>query len=99
MTRRVAALVVAWGLLAALGPARLEALPPVCWSRLVFDKTCAGCGLTRGLAHLARGDLAAAKTAHPGTIPLATFALGLFLFGEPRRPRLRPLRRRNLPLR
>ena len=39
--------------------------PVFCLFRRGLDLPCPGCGLTRALAHLARGDLAAAVALHP----------------------------------
>jgi hypothetical protein len=39
-------------------------LPPSCAARAWFHRDCPGCGLTRSLIHLARGDWSAATRAH-----------------------------------
>ena len=42
-----------------------DSAPPFCLVRLVFDRPCPGCGMTRALHALAQGDLARAVAFHP----------------------------------
>lgn len=42
-----------------------DSAPPFCLVRLLLDLPCPGCGMTRALQALARGDLAAAVRFHP----------------------------------
>jgi hypothetical protein len=48
---------------------------PVCLFRRLTGRRCPLCGLTHGLNHALRGDLAAARAAHPLAVPAAA-ALG-----------------------
>lgn len=56
----------------------LAAGPTVCPVALVTGTACPGCGLTRAVLAMARGDLAAAWTAHPlaGVVVALAIALG-----------------------
>lgn len=49
---------------------------PACALRRLAGLECATCGVTRALAHLARGDWAGALAAHPW-VPLALAQLGI----------------------
>jgi hypothetical protein len=44
---------------------------PVCASQALFGRPCPLCGLTRGLAVLARGDAGAASRLNPLSVPVA----------------------------
>jgi len=65
----------------------LGVVPPtdgrsLCPIALITGIACPGCGMTRAVAHLIRGDMAAALTYHPIVIPvlaLAAVAWGWFL--------------------
>jgi hypothetical protein len=48
----------------------------ICVLRRCFDLPCPTCGMTRGLAHLAKGEWGAAWSAHPLAAP---FALEMFV--------------------
>ena len=50
--------------------------PVICMHRLIFNKPCAGCGLTRSFVSFAHGDFEAAYNYHRLGIPL--FILVLF---------------------
>ena len=75
----------AWGLvgLGGTGGGALLAVwrPPtdprlsVCVSRRVLGVSCPGCGLTRGMSHLVRGEWAAAAADHPLAPAFAAEAL------------------------
>ena len=71
--------------------------PVLCLFRTVTGIPCPGCGLTRAIARLARGDLARAFILHPLAPLLAAEAVGawglwaLVLAGKVRRPAERPL--------
>ncbi|HEX5761308.1 MAG TPA: DUF2752 domain-containing protein [Thermoanaerobaculia bacterium] len=60
-------------------------LPPLCLLRRVFDLPCPGCGMTRALASLVRGEWSAAMALHPwspvvaGQLGLAWLASGIAL--------------------
>lgn len=58
----------------------LAAGPNVCPVALLTGTPCPGCGLTRAAVALARGDLAAAWTAHPlaGAVVAVTATLGVW---------------------
>ena len=81
---------------AALADA-LSTGPVLCLFRAVTGVPCPGCGLTRAIARLARGDLAQAVTLHPLAPLLAAEAVGawglwgLVLAGWVRKPAERPL--------
>jgi hypothetical protein len=47
----------------------------VCLFRRCTGTSCPGCGLTRGLAHLVRGDVAAAWHNHPVAVLIAAEAV------------------------
>jgi hypothetical protein len=64
-------------------------LPPTCAARAWFNWDCPGCGLTRSLIHLARGDWFAATRAHRLGPLMAAALLLQFPY------RLYGLRRRN----
>lgn len=51
----------------------------VCLVRVLLDQPCPGCGLTRAVGYLARGDLASAFALHPLALPLALEAAGIWL--------------------
>lgn len=54
----------------------------LCLTRRGLGLPCPGCGLTRGLAHLLRGDLASMLTLHPlAPLVLADAAAGWGLWG------------------
>lgn len=55
-----------------------DSSPPFCLIRLLLDLPCPGCGMTRALQALARGDLAAAVRFHPLAPPLAAEAAVLW---------------------
>src|SRR5471030_887715 len=44
---------------------RFLAAPPVCWSRLLLHRDCAGCGLTRSFVAIAGGELSAGVRWNP----------------------------------
>ena len=77
---------LAWGaagLAGALGALLLAhwtpvggGLPVFCFLRRSFNLPCPGCGMTRALAHLARGDWHGALTLHPWS-PVVAAELGL----------------------
>jgi hypothetical protein len=74
------------GALIAAAPAVLRALAvpgdPVCARRALTHVNCPTCGLTRALALLTRGDLAASLALHPWAPVLAAQAIaGWFLWG------------------
>jgi hypothetical protein len=74
------------GALIAAAPAMIRALAasgdPVCGLRALTHVSCPTCGLTRALALLTRGDLAAAIALHPWAPVLAAQALaGWVLWG------------------
>jgi Protein of unknown function (DUF2752) len=84
----------AFALLAAAYLAYASLLPwlptvPVCLFRRLTGRRCPLCGLTHGLNSVLRGDLAAARTAHPLAVPAAA-ALGgcaaTLLLPTPRHP-------------
>ena len=71
----VAVLVV---LLAAAGALHFEPQRigvEVCWLRALSGLPCPGCGLTRSVCHLARGELAQALGLHPFGPPVLAFSL------------------------
>jgi len=76
--------VLAWGaagLAGALGALVLAHWSPaggpvLCFLRRVLDLPCPGCGMTRALASLARGDWAGAMALHPWS-PVVAAELGL----------------------
>lgn len=72
-SRGFALLAAAYLAYAALLP-RLPTVP-VCLFRRLTGRRCPLCGLTHGLNHVLRGDLAAARAAHPLAVPAAA-ALG-----------------------
>jgi hypothetical protein len=51
----------------------------LCLFRQLTHHDCATCGMTRALAHLARGDVRGAMARHPLALPLAAEALALWL--------------------
>lgn len=51
----------------------------VCWLRRVTHHECATCGMTRAMAHLVRGEFAAAAARHPLALPLAAEGALLWL--------------------
>ena len=51
----------------------------VCALKRVTGVSCPGCGMTRALGALARGDVAGAVALHPLAIPLVAEALALWL--------------------
>ena len=70
----------AFALVAAAYLAYASVLPwlpavPVCLFRRLTGRHCPLCGLTHGLNHALRGDLTAARAAHPLAVP-AVAALG-----------------------
>lgn len=89
------ALVAAAG--AAVAAEGLGGGPILCLFRLTTGVPCPGCGLTRGMAWLARGELARAFLLHPLAPLLALEAAvgwglwGAVLAGWLRRPAERPL--------
>ena len=52
-----------------------EAPYSICLTRRAFGVPCPGCGMTRALAHLPKGEWARAWTAHPMALILAPQAL------------------------
>jgi hypothetical protein len=73
---------------APLGLAVLTVLPPadrgwaLCPVALLTGTACPGCGMTRAVSHLLRGDLPAALGLHPLVIPvlvIATVTWGWFV--------------------
>lgn len=87
MTLRRSSTMVAAGLLTVIAAALflplLERLPPVCFYRTATGHLCALCGMTHALAHVARGEWAAASAANPAWLPiLAAFA---FTIAQPQR--------------
>lgn len=52
----------------------------ICLYRRLLDLPCPGCGLTRGLAHLAKGEWLAALELHPLAPLVALDGLVLWLF-------------------
>lgn len=81
--RRALALWVAAGLAGALAFAWLRAVAPpspdavpFCLLRRFLGIPCPGCGMTRALAHLARGEWRSALALHPLS-PLVAFELAL----------------------
>jgi hypothetical protein len=90
--RRALALWLMAGLAGAVAFALLRAMPPppagavaFCPLRRFLGLPCPGCGMTRALAHLARGEWREALTFHPlaplvaGELALAWAAAGLAL--------------------
>jgi hypothetical protein len=75
-TRAVLVLLVAGAAGAALSAGLLERLPSLCPLRNCAGIPCAGCGLTRAMGCLARGDAGGAFRFHP-----ASFAFALVLAG------------------
>ena len=61
--------------LTAIGPDRLERFPSLCLHRAVYgpssDDRCPGCGTTRALAALGRGDVVRAHRYHAAVVPIA----------------------------
>lgn len=53
------------------------AVPPLCTFRLIFGRSCWGCGLTRSFSFLAHGDFAQAFALNPLGPPLF---LGLLVY-------------------
>jgi hypothetical protein len=49
---------------------------PVCLFRRLTGRRCPLCGLTHGLNHVLRGDLAAARSDHPLAVPAAAALAG-----------------------
>ena len=70
----------------------------VCALRRVAGISCPGCGMTRALGALARGDLAAAVVLHPLAIPLVLEAAALWLLAGWLLWHRRPLRLPQGPL-
>ena len=68
-----------------------EAWFTVCALRRVTDIACPGCGMTRALAALARGEVGEALRLHPLSVPLLVEAAGLWLLAGARLGRGRPL--------
>lgn len=68
-----------------------EAWFTVCALRRVTEIPCPGCGMTRALAALARGEVAAAMRLHPLSVPLLLEAAGLWLVAGWQLWRRRPL--------
>jgi hypothetical protein len=73
-----AAILGATVLLATLARAGIDPLAGLrlCWSRLLFDRACPGCGLTRSFVAIANGDLARAFACNPtGPVVFAGIAI------------------------
>ncbi|HWW62771.1 MAG TPA: DUF2752 domain-containing protein [Thermoanaerobaculia bacterium] len=65
MTRTIAIVFAAVGLLALLGGPYVDAFPPTCPFRLLTGRPCVFCGMSHAVAFAARGDFARASAAHP----------------------------------
>jgi hypothetical protein len=78
-TLGTALLVILWATLALIGPERLERTPSLCVLQVAGCSSCPGCGMTRGLAHLARLQPIAAYQQHWASIPVALLASLLVL--------------------
>lgn len=63
--------------------ALLDRLPPICMYRIATGHLCVFCGMTHAVAHLARGEWAAATAANPAW-PAILISLALFI-ARPRR--------------
>ena len=93
----VGGLALASAAAAAVAAGSLADGPTLCLFRLTTGVPCPGCGLTRGMAWLARGELARALGLHPLAPLLAAEAAvgwvlwGAVLAGWLRRPAERPL--------
>ena len=74
---------------------RFLAAPPVCWSRLLLHRDCAGCGLTRSLVAIAGGELSAGVQWNPLGPVLYLYLCAMALSGAAEMifPRLWPWRR------
>ncbi len=81
-----------WLLAGCLGAAGLALLPfwtpseevraSICLSRRLLGLPCPGCGMTRALAHLAKGEWRAALAAHPfAPVLAAELLLGWLAWG------------------
>ena len=53
--------------------------PVLCPFRMCTGMACPGCGLTRAVAHAARGDLAGSIRLHPLALPLVTLLGAAFV--------------------
>jgi hypothetical protein len=66
---RVAVGIAAGAILAAVVAARIPrttlATTPLCWSVILFQRECPGCGLTRSFAAIGRGSLHEANLLNP----------------------------------
>ncbi len=74
---------------------RFLAVPPVCWSRLLLHRDCAGCGLTRSFVAIAGGELSAGVQWNPLGPVLYLYLCAMALSGAAEMifPRLWPWRR------
>lgn len=74
---------------------RFLAAPPVCWSRLLLHRDCAGCGLTRSFVAIAGGELSAGVQWNPLGPVLYLYLCAMALSGAAEMifPRLWPWRK------
>jgi hypothetical protein len=78
--------------LARIEPGALEGSPELCLFYFATGIPCPGCGLTRSVFHLIRGELDASFRLHPMGIPLAAQSASLWLLWGVARPLVTPRR-------